>query len=88
MPLSKQRNKERMQKIRRLGVKHIMTSADIRAMRAAGIDPEYIDDEVGKVSSRVYYALLRDRDAIKAHLTWLQDNLKSGRIVLKAEVIE
>ncbi len=70
MPLSKERNKKRMQALRRLNVKSIMSSASVRAMRAAGLRPEDIEPEAGKVSSSIYYALLRDRDAIKAHLSW------------------
>lgn len=84
MSLSKQRNKERMRTIRRLGITSIMSPADVRAMRVAGITPEYMEDEAGRVSARVYYALLRDRDAIKAHLSWLQNDLKLGRIILNA----
>ena len=76
MPLSKAKNRERMRKLRRLGVKAVMSSADVRAMRRAGLDPENIGDEAGKVSSAVYYALLRDRDAIKAHLGWHHEAVK------------
>ena len=65
-----------------LKVGTIMSSADVRAMRAAGLDPEYVEGERGKVSSRIYYALLRDRDAARAHLGWLQSDLKKGRIIL------
>ena len=89
MPLSKAKQAKRMREHRErkkmqglLKVKSIMTSADIRAMRAAGLTPEDIENETGKVSSYLYYALLRDRDAFKAHLSWLQHDLKSGRIVL------
>lgn len=70
MPLSKARDAERKRQLRRLGVKSIMSSADVRAMRRAGLDPEQIESEAGKVASSVFYALLRDRDAIKAHLGW------------------
>ena len=53
-----------------LGVKGIMSKADARAMRRAGIRPDDVETGVGKVSSRIYYALMRDRDAIKTHMSW------------------
>ena len=73
MPLSKKRDRERKRAQRRIGVKAIMSSADVRAMHLAGIDPEYIEEETGKVSSRLFYALMRDRDAARAHLGWIHD---------------
>ena len=88
MPLSKERMRERKRVERKrkrlqsiLNVRSIMSPSDIRAMRRAGIDPEYIENETGKVSSYLYYALLRDRDAVKGHLSWLQDDLRSGKII-------
>ena len=86
MPLSKARMRELKRRTRRLGIQSIMSSADVRAMRIAGIDPEYIENEAGKVSSRVYYALLRDRDAVKAHLSWLQES--EGFNARKAQTLE
>ena len=65
-----------------LRVGTVMSSADVRAMRAAGLDPEYVENERGKVSSRIYYSLLRERDAVRVHLSWLQNDLKKGRIIL------
>ena len=76
MPLSKVKNKARMRKLRRFNVKSVMSSADVRAARRAGINPEDIGSEFGKVSANVYYALLRDRDAIKAHLSWHHEAMK------------
>ena len=70
MPLSKRRDAERKrQKRRHTGLK-VMSSADVRAIRRAGLKPEDIGDEAGNVSSAAYYTLLRDRDAIRAHLDW------------------
>jgi len=95
MPLSKERDKERkkLERSRKartleLNVGTIMTTADVRAMRAAGITSEYIENETGKVASRLYYALLRDRDAIRAHLSWLQNDLSRGRIILNGQFRE
>ena len=92
MPLSKERmrrrkklERERKKVQRFLRVKSILTSADIRAMKAAGLSPEDIENETGKVASYLYYALLRDRDAVKAHLSWLQSDLKKGRIILNEQ---
>jgi len=92
MPLSKERDKERKRLERslkrralELKVGAIMSSANVRAMRAAGITPGYVEDESGSVASRVFYALLRDRDAIKAHLSWLQNDLRMGRIILNGQ---
>jgi len=59
-----------------------MSSADVRAMMESGLTLEDIENETGKVASYLYYALLRDRNAIKAHLSWLQNDLKTGRIIL------
>ena len=80
MPLSKKRDRERKRRLRRLGVTSIMSSADVRAMRMAGLNPEDVGDERGKVSSSVYYALMRDRDAIKAHLSWHHESVKYSDI--------
>ena len=61
-------------------VRKVASSADVRAMRAAGLNPENIENEVGKVSSSVYYALMRDRDAIKSHLSWHHESMTSPDI--------
>ncbi len=66
-----------MRQQRRLGVKSVMPPADVRAMRKAGLNPEEIGKEEGQVSSATYYALLRDRDAIKAHLGWHHEAVKA-----------
>lgn len=89
MPLSKARMRELKRKTRRLGVKAILSASDVRAMRAAGLNPEDIENETGKVSSRIYYALMRDRDAIKTHLTWHHEAMKYpdvGTIIERQQV--
>ena len=87
MPISKARDAERKRKQRRNGVSSIMSSADVRAMHKAGLTPEYIEDEPGKIKASLYYALLRDRDAIKEHLGWLQDAMGKAGHIKTSEVI-
>ena len=57
-------------------VTSVMSSANVRAIRKTGLRPEDVEPEASKVSSSVYYALLRDRDAIKAHLSWHHEAVK------------
>ena len=84
MPLSKKRKAEYQKRLywerKRASnpylVARIARRADIRAMKRAGIDPEYMENEAGKISAFVYYTLLRDRDAIKAHLSWHHEAAK------------
>ena len=88
MPLSKVKQAEWMRvyrlKKRRTDSPYltagIVRSADIRAMKRAGIDLEYVEGETGKVSSNVYYALMRDRNAIKAHLDWHHESVTNPDI--------
>lgn len=75
----KERREER-ENVYFLGVKDIISKADVRAMRKVGLNPENIENESGKVSSRSFYALQRDRDAIKAHLSWHHDQLGKSDI--------
>ena len=50
-------------------------------MRRAGLQPEdLIEEEVQAVSGKVFAALLRDRDAVKAHLSWHHDSMKNPDI--------
>lgn len=47
-------------------------------MRQAGIGPEDLGEEVeSRVSYRLFAALLRDRDAIKAHMGWHHESMKN-----------
>lgn len=85
MPISKARNRERMSTQRRNGVSSIMSSADVRAMRKAGLTPEYIEDEPGRIKASLYYALLRDRDAVKAHLGWYQEAREKRKLLTMGE---
>jgi hypothetical protein len=49
VPLSKEKDRERKRKLRRNKVSKVMSSADVRAMRRVGIDPEKLGDEGGKI---------------------------------------
>ena len=80
MPISKKRmrelkRKERLlrEKARDLHVTEVLSAADVRAIRLANLDPEDIEAEENKVSSNIFYALMRDRDAARAHLDWHHD---------------
>lgn len=64
-----------------------LRNADVRALRAIGIDPTAVDwtEEGAKVSPGVLAALRRDRDAIKVHLSWHHDSVTNPDI---ATIIE
>lgn len=89
MPLSKDQNRERMRRARAQGTS-LLAKRNVRAMRRAGIDPEAVDwDEGGPgVSQPVYYALMRDRDAIKAHLGWHHESVTVPDIGTRLERVE
>ena len=82
MPLSKVKERARG-KARRLAQKraagaHLLTSADVRAMRQAGLRLEDMEGEKGpQVSMQAFSALQRDRDAVKAHLSWHHESMKN-----------
>ena len=82
MPLSKQANRERMKQARlaqkRAAGAHLLSRADVRAMRQAGLRVEDMEGETGpQVSMQTFSALQRDRDALKAHLSWHHESMKN-----------
>jgi hypothetical protein len=81
VPLSKEKDRERKRKLRRNKVSKVMSSADVRAMRRVGIDPEKLGDEGGKISSRVFYSVVRELEAVRAHLSWHHESVKNPDIV-------
>jgi len=83
VPLSKAKMRAYMKERRAKAVKPLpgtrfLSKATVRAMRAAGIDPEKVEWGIAEsedhISPSVYYHLVRDRDAIKAHLGWHHDS--------------
>lgn len=90
MPFSKAKQAE-YQKKRRLAQKRaagaqLMSSADVRAMRKAGLRVEDLQGEEGeKVSFQTFSALLRDRDAIKAHMGWHHESMKNPDVATVVE---
>jgi hypothetical protein len=74
VPLSKEKDRERKRKLRRNKVSKVMSSADVRAMRRVGIDPEKLGDEGGKISSRVFYSVVRELEAARARVSWYQES--------------
>ena len=55
-------------------------------MRRAGLRAEDLGTETGeRVPPRVFAALQRDRDAIKAHLSWHHDSMKNPDIATIVE---
>ena len=67
---------------------HIMSRDDVWAMKKAGLRVEDLGNEVGPgVSRRTFAAMVRDRDAIKAHLSWHHESMNHpdvGTIVERA----
>ena len=82
MPLSKERERTRG-RARRLALKraagaHMLSKADVRAIRASGLRVEDMEGEEGpQVSFQAFSALQRDRDALKAHLSWHHESMKN-----------
>mgnify|MGYP001577204995 CR=1 FL=1 len=96
MPLSKKRDAERKRQERhaqkRAAGAHLLSKADVRAMRRAGLRVEELEDEEGpQVSFQTFSALLRDRDAIKAHMEWHHESMKNpdvGTIIERMRAVE
>lgn len=88
MPLSKKRNRERMRVKRgeKKGI-NVLSSFKVKEIRKSGFDIEKLFDN-GMVPAVEYYRLMRDRDAIKAHLDWHHESVKFPDIVTVVERLQ
>ena len=81
MPNSKAKQarvmKENRAEKKRLAGAHLLSKWDVRAMRKAGLRVGDLQGEEGaRVSFQTFSALLRDRDALKAHMAWHHESMK------------